>query len=83
MRFHHALREASWSSEEARWTLEVERTDTGERTRLSAASAALARYYRCDCGHELDFVEAERFGGARRIRSIGPRISITRGAGSS
>ncbi|MCA9504395.1 MAG: NAD(P)/FAD-dependent oxidoreductase [Spirochaetaceae bacterium] len=64
VRFHHALREASWSSEEARWTLEVERTDTGERTRLSCGFLLLcAGYYRYDRGHEPDFVEAERFGG--------------------
>ena len=45
-------------------TLEVERTDTGERTRLSCGFLLLcAGYYRYDRGHEPDFVDAERFGG--------------------
>ena len=31
IRFHHHVKRASWSSAEARWTIEAERTDTRER----------------------------------------------------
>lgn len=34
-RYHHKVLGASWSSDEARWTVEVERADTGERTTLT------------------------------------------------
>src|SRR3954467_7281752 len=35
IRFHHRLLAADWSSAEARWHVEVERTDTGERLELT------------------------------------------------
>src|SRR5215210_7324840 len=31
IRFHHRVVAAEWATEEARWTVEVERSDTGER----------------------------------------------------
>ncbi|SIS23421.1 flavin-containing monooxygenase [Williamsia sterculiae] len=31
IRYHHKVVSASWSSEQARWTVEVDRADTGER----------------------------------------------------
>jgi cation diffusion facilitator CzcD-associated flavoprotein CzcO len=35
IRFHHRVRRAEWSTAEARWTVEVERTDTGQTVTLS------------------------------------------------
>jgi cation diffusion facilitator CzcD-associated flavoprotein CzcO len=35
IRYHHALKSASWSTADSRWTLEIERKDTGETVRLS------------------------------------------------
>jgi cation diffusion facilitator CzcD-associated flavoprotein CzcO len=35
IRFRHHVRRADWSSADARWTVEAERTDTGERLRFS------------------------------------------------
>src|SRR3712207_2403533 len=36
IRFHHKVLRAEWSSEEALWTVEAERTDTGEAVTLTA-----------------------------------------------
>ena len=35
IRYHHKVLCASWSSDDARWTVHVERTDTGEATTLT------------------------------------------------
>jgi cation diffusion facilitator CzcD-associated flavoprotein CzcO len=35
IRFRHHVKSADWSSAEARWIVEAERTDTGERVRFS------------------------------------------------
>ena len=49
VRFHSRVLSASWSSAEARWTVEVERTDTGERTTLTCGWLFCAGgYYRYD-----------------------------------
>jgi cation diffusion facilitator CzcD-associated flavoprotein CzcO len=37
IRFHHRVVKAQWSSQAARWTVEVQRTDTGETQRMSAS----------------------------------------------
>lgn len=64
IRFHHVVKHASWSSARARWTLEVERSDTGERVRFDCAHLlAAAGYYRYEGGHRPHFEGEERFTG--------------------
>ncbi|UJW31974.1 NAD(P)/FAD-dependent oxidoreductase [Saccharothrix sp. AJ9571] len=64
IRYHHRLVSAAWSSETARWVAEVERTDTGERLRLSANWLFCAGgYFRYDEGFTPRFEGRERFGG--------------------
>ena len=64
IRFHHAVTRASWSSEDARWTLEVTRKDTGEQLRFSCAFLFVcAGYYDYDEGYTPFFPGVERFAG--------------------
>ncbi|MFE4662888.1 flavin-containing monooxygenase [Streptomyces hydrogenans] len=63
-RYHHEVLGASWSSDEARWTVEVERADTGERTTLTCGWLFCAGgYYRYDEGFTPAFEGLERFRG--------------------
>jgi len=62
IRFGHAVREASWSTEDACWTVVAEHA--GERVELSARWLFCAGgYYRYDHGHAPGFPGAERFAG--------------------
>ncbi len=55
---------AAWSSATARWRVEVERTDTGERTALTCNWLFCAGgYYRYDEGYTPHFEGRERFAG--------------------
>ncbi|MFQ6145928.1 flavin-containing monooxygenase [Streptomyces seoulensis] len=64
IRYHHKVLGASWSSAEARWTVDVERTDTGERVRLTAGWIFCAGgYYRYDEGFTPSFPGRDRFTG--------------------
>ncbi len=64
VRLHHRVLSAAWSTDEARWTVEVERTDTGERVRLSCGWLfAACGYYRYDEGYTPRFEGVERFRG--------------------
>ena len=64
IRFHHRVVRAEWSSEDARWTVEVERTDTGETVGLTCSFLfACAGYYRYDGGYTPEFEGTERFRG--------------------
>ncbi len=64
LRYHHKVVAAAWSSERARWFVDVERADTGERIRLSASWIFTAGgYYRYDRGHAPHFPGQERFAG--------------------
>ncbi len=64
IRFHHRVVSADWSSEEARWTVDVERGDTGERVQMTCDFLyACTGYYRYDEGFTPRFEGAERFGG--------------------
>ena len=64
IRYRTKVLGASWSSSDARWTVHVENTETGEpgtvtcRWLLSASG-----YYRYDDGYAPDFAGRERFGG--------------------
>jgi monooxygenase len=64
VRCHHRVVAASWSSPEARWRLEIERADTGERTALTCTWLFCAGgYYRYDEGFTPHFAGRERFRG--------------------
>jgi monooxygenase len=64
IRFHHRVVSAEWSSEDGRWTVEAERTDTGESVRLTCSFLyGCTGYYRYDEGYSPQFEGAERFGG--------------------
>src|SRR4051794_7467024 len=64
IRYSHRGGSAAWSSVEARWRVEVERTDTGERLQLTAGWLFCAGgYYRYDEGYTPHFEGRERFRG--------------------
>ncbi len=64
VRLHHRVVEADWSSADARWTVEVLRTDTGERSTLTCGFLfSCTGYYRYDHGHEPDIAGREDFRG--------------------
>jgi len=62
--FHHRVLSAAWSSAEGRWTVEVERTGTGETVRLTCGFLwTCSGYYRYDEGYTPEFEGAARFAG--------------------
>jgi cation diffusion facilitator CzcD-associated flavoprotein CzcO len=64
LRYHHALKSASWSTEDARWTLEIERKDTGETVRLSCNFLSMCSgYYNYSKGYLPEFEGIEDFKG--------------------
>ncbi len=64
IRYHHRIDSASWSSGDARWTVEATRTDTGEHVRLTAGFLWMCQgYYRLDQGYTPDWPGRERFAG--------------------
>ena len=78
IRFHHRVVRAEWSTAEARWTVEAERTDTGETVRFTCGFLfTCTGYYRYDEGYTPDFEGTERFRGRSSTRSSGPRTSTT------
>ena len=55
---------AAWSTEDARWLVEIERADTGERLTMSCGWLYSAGgYYRYDQGFTPEFEGRERFAG--------------------
>jgi len=64
IRFHHRVVAAAWSSQDARWTVEIERGDTGESVPLTCGFLfTCTGYYRYDEGYTPAFEGVERFGG--------------------
>ena len=64
IRFGHRAVRAEWSSEHARWAVEVERTDTGETFELTAGWLFSASgYYRYDEGFTPELPGLDRFQG--------------------
>jgi cation diffusion facilitator CzcD-associated flavoprotein CzcO len=62
--FHHRVVSAAWSSAESRWTVEAERTDTGETVRLTCGFLwTCSGYYRYDEGYTPEFEGVDRFAG--------------------
>ncbi len=64
IRYRHRVAGAHWSSETARWTVEIENPDTGARFELHARWLfSAAGYYRYDEGFTPPFEGCERFEG--------------------
>jgi len=64
VRFHHRVVRAEFSTADARWIVEAERSDTGETARLSCGFLLMCSgYYRYDAGYTPDFKGTERFAG--------------------
>jgi monooxygenase len=64
IRFQHRVLRAEWSSEEALWTVEAERVDSGESVRLTCSYLwVCSGYYRYDQGFTPEFPGAEDFSG--------------------
>jgi cation diffusion facilitator CzcD-associated flavoprotein CzcO len=64
IRLNHRVTRARWSTADQRWTVEVERTDTGERLRLTCQFLFMCSgYYRYDQPYDPEFAGREDFGG--------------------
>ncbi|HLY50235.1 MAG TPA: NAD(P)/FAD-dependent oxidoreductase [Solirubrobacteraceae bacterium] len=64
IRFHHRMLGAEWSTETERWTLEIELTDSGERTRLTCSFLFMCSgYYSYDRAYSPEFPGLEHFRG--------------------
>jgi monooxygenase len=64
VRFHHKVLGAAWSSDDARWVVDVQRVDTGEVLQLSCHWLFCAGgYYRYDEGFTPRFEGRDRFRG--------------------
>jgi cation diffusion facilitator CzcD-associated flavoprotein CzcO len=64
IRFHHRVVRAEWSTADARWTVEAQRSDTQETVRLTCGFLLMCSgYYRYDEGYTPEFQGTERFAG--------------------
>jgi monooxygenase len=64
IRFYHRVLRAEWSTADARWTVQAQRTDTGETVRMTCGFLFMCSgYYRYDEGYTPAFPGIERFGG--------------------
>jgi monooxygenase len=64
IRFHHRVVHAEFSTAQARWIVEAQRSDTQETVRLSCRFLLMCSgYYRYDEGYTPQFPGAERFAG--------------------
>ncbi|MGA8006093.1 MAG: NAD(P)/FAD-dependent oxidoreductase [Burkholderiales bacterium] len=64
IRYRHRIASASWSSEHKRWTIEAERTDTGERTSFTAKFLWMCQgYYRHSEGYTPEWPGMDAFRG--------------------
>jgi cation diffusion facilitator CzcD-associated flavoprotein CzcO len=64
IRFGHRVVQAAWSSEEARWHVTAQRTDTGEVVEVTCGFVfCCTGYYRYDHGYLPDFAGLDRFQG--------------------
>jgi cation diffusion facilitator CzcD-associated flavoprotein CzcO/pimeloyl-ACP methyl ester carboxylesterase len=65
IRLHHRVVSASWSSDTARWLVDIERTDSGAHVQMTCRWMFCASgYYRYDQGFRPTFPGEERFRGA-------------------
>ena len=64
IRFRHVVKRAAWSSESARWEVEVERGESREAVRFTCGFLFVcAGYYDYEQGYTPEFPDAERFAG--------------------
>ncbi len=64
IRYGHTITDASWSSDDRRWTLDVTRTDTGELVRFTGNFLWMCQgYYRHSEGYTPEFPGRDRFEG--------------------
>jgi monooxygenase len=64
IRFNHRVVRAEFSSADARWTVQAQRTDTDETVYVSCGFLLMCSgYYRYDAGYTPDFPGTERFAG--------------------
>jgi monooxygenase len=64
IRFHHRIVRADWSTEQSRWHVVAERSDTGATIELTAGFFfSCTGYYRYDHGYLPDFAGLDRFAG--------------------
>jgi cation diffusion facilitator CzcD-associated flavoprotein CzcO len=64
IRFNHRIVSADWSSDDARWHITAERTDTGATIELTCGFVfSCSGYYRYDHGYLPDFAGMDRFAG--------------------
>jgi cation diffusion facilitator CzcD-associated flavoprotein CzcO len=64
IRFHHMVKRASWSTQEARWTVEAERGPDRELVRFTCNFLFMCSgYYNYNEGYTPQFAGTERFGG--------------------
>ena len=64
IRFNHRVVSLSWSSQTATWTVEAERTDTGETRRMTCGFLfTCTGYYRYEEGYTPEFAGVDRFRG--------------------
>ena len=64
IRFNHRIVRTEWSTDDARWTVTAERTDTGETVELTCGFVfSCSGYYRYDRGYLPDFAGMDRFQG--------------------
>jgi monooxygenase len=64
IRYGHRVIGAQWSTDQARWTVQAQRADTGETVQLTCDFLyACTGYYRYDEGHTPHFEGQENFGG--------------------
>jgi cation diffusion facilitator CzcD-associated flavoprotein CzcO len=64
IRFHHRVGRAEWSSDDARWTITAQRSDTNEEVQISCSFLLMCSgYYRYDEGYTPELPGIERFQG--------------------
>ncbi len=64
IRFHHKVKGASWSTADARWSVSIERADTGEQFELTCNFLFMCSgYYDYRGGHAPEFAGRDSFEG--------------------
>jgi len=64
IQFNHRIVRADWSTDEARWNITAERTDTGETFEMTCGFMfSCTGYYRYDHGYQPDFAGMDRYAG--------------------
>ena len=78
IRFQHRVVRAEWSSEEALWSVEAEKVDSGETVHLTCSYLwVCSGYYRYDEGFTPEFPAPRTSAARSSTRSTGPPTSIT------